>query len=107
MRKAVRTWGHTLAAHYPGLVHRILLVNVPTSLSSAALALLQPLRLLPHHWRSKTWLVLDDDADGAAKPLEDSHRAFLAWAGLSPTTCILRGIGSIIITSAPEGILHI
>lgn len=92
-------WGHTLAAHYPGLTHRILLVNVPTSLSPAALALLQPLRLLPQQWRSKTWLVLDDDADGAATPLEDIHRAFLAWAGLSPAICVLRGIDSIIDSS--------
>ena len=96
IRKAVRTWGHILQAHYPGLMHRILLVNVPTSLSPAALALLQPLRLLPYHWRHKTWLVLDDDADGAAKPVKDSHRALLAWAGLSPTTSVLRGIDSII-----------
>lgn len=99
IRKVVRMWGHTLQAHYPGLVHRILLVNVPTSLSPAALALLQPLRLLPQHWRSKTWLVLDDDAEGAAKPMEDSHRALLAWAGLSPTTSVLRGIDSIIDSS--------
>jgi hypothetical protein len=99
IRKAVRTWGHTLQAHYPGLVHRILLVNVPTSLSPAALALLSPLRLLPQHWRNKTWLVLEDDADGTAKPVEDSHRALLAWTGLSPTTSVMRGINSIIDSS--------
>lgn len=100
VRKAIRIWSHNLQAHYPGLVHRILLANVPTFLSSTALALLQPLRLLPKHWRSKIWLVLEDGADSVAKPLKDSHRALLTSAGLSPSTCVLRGIESVIDSSS-------
>lgn len=100
VRKAVRIWSHILQAHYPGLVHRIFLVNVPSFLSPTALAFLQPLRLFPRQWRRKIWLVLEDGADGVATPLEDSHRALLATAGLSPSTCVLRGIESVIDSSS-------
>ncbi len=56
VRKAVRAWGNVLAAHYPGLVVSILVVNAP-QLSVASLALLQPLTLLPSTLRATVRMV--------------------------------------------------
>lgn len=62
VRKSVRAWGDVLGAHYPGLVVAILVINCPTY-PTPALALLQPLSLLPRSLRTKV-RVLNGNGGG-------------------------------------------
>lgn len=94
VRKTIRYYFHNLAAHYPGLIHRVLLVNVPAALSPTVLTLLRPLRLLPLLWRPKTFLVLDPEAHHVTTL--PGYRAFAASGGLCPTTHVLQDLSSII-----------
>lgn len=96
VRRALQVWGHILAAHYPGLVHRILLVNVPAWLSRAPMSLFKPLGLFPQVWKKKMWLVLPYGSKNTPKRLEGSHRALPAWTGPSPSTRVLHGLDEII-----------
>lgn len=63
VRKSVRAWGDVLAAHYPGLVTSILVVNCPTY-SPAALCLLEPLVLLPRTLRATVRIVGEGRGNG-------------------------------------------